>query len=298
MKNIEKFMLLNVTFNDIDEMRASKIMQEEYSFSKLNKYTVFFEKYQKGENRGKFICLDFSQLYYLAEIDMHFSQILMAMYLVLENRMKCLFLHHAEHFCDTHLLLVEYYESDREFIDSTYKTENFDILQDIDISSGIQNLSLADFMDIIQFGTFERLIHFFYKKYALEIYHSISAPFERNLESVRKIRNIVAHNNSLMDKISNITKNKNVHVSAFLGQNGIRHRMLKTNMEKEIINDLCTFFETYSMFVPNSEDILMTLKNYEDKYILPMMNKFEKNDKFMSMYVFMRIAIEKILKNY
>lgn len=298
MKNIEKFKLLNVTFNDIDEERASKIMQEEYSFSMLNKYTVFFEKYQKGEQYGKFVCLDFSQLYYLAEIDMHFSQIIMSMYLILENRMKCLFLYHAEHFCDTHSLLVEYYENDREFIDNTYKTENYDILQDIDVSTGIQNLSLTDFIDIIQFGTFERLIHFFYKKYAIEIYHSNSAPFERNLDSVRKIRNIVAHNNSLFDKINNITKNKNVHIAAFLGQNEIRHRMLKTNLEKEIINDLCSFFETYAMFSNSTDEALMLLKNYEEKYILPNTNKFEKNDKLKSVYNFLKIAIKKILNKY
>lgn len=208
MNNIDKLKELNITFNNIDEQSALKIMQEEYSYYQLTKYSILFEKYQKGEMLGKFVHLDFAQLYYLAEIDMHFSRIIMSMYLKMESRIKNLFLYHAEKYCNTQLLLNEYYESEREYLDSTYKAENNDIIQEMNIKSGIDKLPLSEFVDVVQFGTLERLIHHFYKNYARVIYNSDSAPFERNLDAVRRIRNIVAHNNSLIARLKIPTDKK------------------------------------------------------------------------------------------
>lgn len=104
MNNIDKLKKMNITFNSIYEDSASKIMQEEYSFSQLFKYVVLFEKYNKIEKSEQFVCLDFSHLYYLAETDMHFGQIIMSMYLSVENRIKCLTNLTAS---DIHLIVCE-----------------------------------------------------------------------------------------------------------------------------------------------------------------------------------------------
>lgn len=84
-----------------------------------------------------------------------------------------------------------------------------------------------------------------------------------------------------------------MHIAAFLGKNSIKHRTLTTNLSKAVINDLCSFFETYKMFVSDTDDVFVLLDNFEKKYVYVYRDNLKMNETFNSAYIFLKVAIKK-----
>ncbi len=295
MRYIDELRKQNITFKLLDEEAASAIIRSQYSYSKLMEYSVLFDKYTQGEKQGMFVHLDFAQLYYLAIIDSRLGQLLMRMCLEIEERLKTRLIYDAETICDTNCLLREYYNSDEMYLRQMYTPENNDEILRKEIDS-IEYMSFNDFMGVVQFGTLERMLHFFYRRYAMELYGQKMLSFEKGLSSVRTIRNLVAHNNSIIGKLMVSTEYKDLSMLAFLGRSGIKHRTLKTNMSKSIIHELCEFFAVYFELVKNPETLRELCEldtDVCDKYKF----LYEDNQMICSAYCFMRAVLRIFQKN-
>ncbi len=297
MNYIDELKKKNITFHILNESDALTIIQEKYSYYKLLSYSCLFEKYRNGEKQGLFVNLDFSQLYYLAEIDSYLSSILMYMCLEIEERLKAKLIFDAESICDTNYLLSEYYDSDREYLESTYIPDNNDSIKCKKIFDIATQMTFNEFLDIAQFGTIERIIHYFYKKHAKSIYGSDFASFETHLSSVRRIRNIVAHNNSILNKLTIKTDYQDFKMLSFLGNRGIKNRTLQTNMSKFIISDLCGFFDVYFDLV-NNENLLKILKNFNNDYCENYKESFASNDLLKTSYIFIKSVLRIYFKKH
>lgn len=291
MDYINELKKQNITFNLLDEQQAINIIKKEYSYYKLMSYSCLFEKYKQTNKVGQFVNLDFSQLYYLALIDSQLSKILMIMCLEIENAIKTRLMFDAEMICDTKTLLQEYYDNENEFIDMNYTAENNDLINEYKNMVSIQELSLNEFLDVIQFGTLERFVHFFYKKYSNELCCESFYSVEFRLSSVRRIRNIVAHNNSFISRIVEETEYKDLKLSSFLGSKGVKNRSLTTNMSKKIVSDFCGVMDVYFRLVED-KSIIIDFKDFDINYCLKYKNCFEKNDKILSFYNFVKTVIE------
>ncbi len=287
MDYIEKLKEENITFQVLNETDALSIMQEAYSYYKLLSYSCLFERYRNGSRQGQFVNLDFSQLFYLAEIDSCLSHILMCMCLEIEEKLKAKLIFDAESVCDTHALLTEYYNNDSEYLQNTYVPDNNDAVKYHKGFREIPQLSLNEFLDVVQFGTLERMTHFFYQRYAVNIYNYDFAPFEIRLSSVRRIRNIVAHNNSILNKLVIKTDYKDFKMLSFLGKHGVKNRTLQTNMSKLMISDLCGFFDVYANLV-NNKKMCDLFAFVDEKYIKAHKARFENNDLLKTSYTFVK----------
>lgn len=276
---------LNISFKNIDELEAISIMKNKFSYYKLISYTCLFEKYNNGEKKGMFVNLDFSQLYFLAEIDSILSYILMSMCLEIEKNLKAKIISDVESVCKSNVLFDEYYNSDFEYLESNYTLDMNDTIKRDRVLP--KDMSLVEFLDVAQFGTIERFVHFFYNKHALNIYNSHLAPFESRLSSVRRIRNIVAHNNSIINKLTIKTEYKDYKMLSFLGKQGIKNRTLQTNMSKLIISDLCCFFDVY-FNLANDQTINNILCSFDEKYGEKVKNSFSNNDLINTSYSFIK----------
>ena len=86
-----------VKFELINKENAQKYLEENNNYFKLVSYRKKFPKYEKGENCGKYIDLDFKMLMDLSIIDMRIRKTMLSIVLDLE--------HYAKAVSYTHLTL-------------------------------------------------------------------------------------------------------------------------------------------------------------------------------------------------
>lgn len=291
MDYINRLREQNITFVNISESQALDIIKTNYSYYRLMEYSPLFEKYKISHKANQFVNLDFSQLYYLAIIDSELRSILMTLCLEIENSLKTKLIYDAESVCDTNTLINEYYVTEKEFLDSIYTCDNNDTLNEYMNIHSLKDLKLDKFLDVIQFGTLERFIHYFYKKYHNLLKSKTFNDIEIHLSSVRRIRNIVAHNNTCISKINEITEYKDLKMLSFLGNHGIKKRTLSTNMSKKIISDLCGLIDVYFKLVDN-KNVFEKLKVFNENYCIKYKKVFINNDKLISSYDFIKNVIK------
>lgn len=296
MDYIRKLHELNISFKLIDESTAVDFLRSKHSFYKLLDIASVFEKYINGEKRGKYVSLDFSQLFYLAEIDVHLGQLLMCLCLEIEERLRARLIFDAESVCNTETFFAQYYEENRLYLDSIYVPENIDIMKDIYMCE-IGQMNFNQFVSASQFGALERLLHSFYKQYSIQLYGNKIAPFELRLGCVKRLRNIVAHNHTIIGRLPFQNEKLDVKMLSFLGQNGIKHKTLKTNMSRTVISDLCGLISIYFLLCDEIEEFISCLRSFDLKFCKKYGYLF--NDVYMlrTSYNFVKSVIEIFLKN-
>lgn len=294
MDYISQLKELNITFNGISECEAEQIMNNEISFYKLMEYSCVFERYKSTSKKGCFIGVDFSHLYYLAKIDFELSCIVMRMCLKTEQTIKTTFFNDVTNFTDTKAFMDAYYETDEQYLRNVYTVENFESMKCKHGIESITDLSFAQFLDVMQVGTFERILNFFYKE-AMPVHSDRAELFVSQIPCLRRIRNIVAHNNSILGQLTVKRECKNFELLAFLGKNGIKNKTLKTNMSKGVIADLCGLFYLYFNTVSLHDELLKELMELDDKYCRKYLGLFSNNSMLQSLYYFM-VSVTEILK--
>lgn len=298
MNYIEELRAKNIKFIRINEVEAEKILKSEYSFFKIMEFSENFERYISTDKKGQFVNLDFSQLYYLTKIDERLCEIVMSLCLEIEQIIKTVFINDMISVCNPNEFISTYYQNDRDYLQNVYTTENFDIMQRKYSISNVTDLEFYQFIDLVQFGTLERMLHSFYKMYAIPIYNSEFAPFEKLITSVKRIRNRVAHNNSLLNQLKVENLYNNPEVSTFLGVGGIKSRTLKTNFSKAIVFDLVSCFYLYFKVVPNykTECHIRDFRNFDMEYCQKYKQAWCENATLKSVYDFIKQCLQLFCK--
>lgn len=243
MSNIDLLKQKNITFHYITERDAELIMSTEYSYYKLIEYSALFDRYIKGDRKGCFINLDFYQLYILARIDQQLSSVIMHQCMEIEQRLKTILLSDID--SSNIFSLDEYIKSDSEYIYKTYSTDNFPIIENKYQSDSVDNLKTNEFLDVAQFGTLERIIAFYNQKcynnnMASSLYYA-----EILIESVKRLRNMAAHNCSIISQLNQTHEYNYNYIASFLGNNGINKKNLKTNISKTVMFDFSNLMHMY-----------------------------------------------------
>jgi len=253
MKNIiEEFKKSNISFDITTTDEAVKVLKNEFSAHRLLDVSVIFDKYKTGVNAGKFVKLDFGDLYSLAALDFKFSQLLMYICLEIEKSLKTILTYNVRQRYDTQSFLIEYYNIDKEHIDRFYAKDNLDVLKLTDEVFNIETIEFENFLELVQFGTLERIIHYYCKSADNKEKNDI-LQVETELYSIRRIRNMVAHGNCLLSKIYIPNDYKNLKLATLLGKHGIKNRNLTCNLSKAIVSDICNLLYVYFVIVPNAE---------------------------------------------
>lgn len=288
MNYIDEMKEQNIKFELMDGDHAMEVMKNSFSYYDLISYACLFDKYRAEVRRGQFVNLDFIQLYYLACIDNKLENLLMEVCKSIEKAWKTRLIYDMDIIGNPEKIYREYFETDCIYLMYNYNKNTNDLMESN--SWDLQNMTWEDFINSIQFGTLEKFIHFFYKMYAKEIYGTEYAPEEMKIAYVRKTRNIVAHGNSLINKLLLKTEKKDVAMLAFLGNHGIKSRTLSTNMSRKIINDIVGTMLTYREIVKD-KDLKMEYGNFIT-YCEEKKDYFLQNDILVSSYRF----INKIFK--
>ena len=281
----------NILFHSIDEDTAKSIMEREYPCCVLYKYSKLFSPAND---------LEFSQLYYLAILDEKLRHIVVCRCLEVEQILKTIFIHDAEHTKTKEHLLEDFFSIDGDYLLSHYCSDNIDLFPDVSFDASILDLTFEQFLDVIQFGTFERLLKFFYAMYAKTLYKHDHAPFEYYLHSVRHLRNLSAHNGLL---IASLTEKRDIssdRVSSFLGAHGIKNKTLRTNLSKQTMFDLCNLLHLCYIIYPEHKfvDALSCLQRYVELDCTRYASFYSNNSMLASVFSFSKSVVDIYSKLY
>ena len=303
--NIEVMKSQNIRFSHIDEERAVNIMQTEYSGAKLLSYAALFDKFRSTEKAGTYIDLDFAYLYDLAVIDSCLMKLIMSMCLDIERIIKTFLIADFERSNCGDDIVRRFVEENQKFFSEVYRLENIDYASRYLVgSTSIEELSIYTFLEIIHYGTIQRFARFFYDKFGQLLYNKPYAPFERYLDSVRRVRNPAAHNNGIICQLAYESKEghsfeKNTRVLSFLGSKGIRHRTLDTNMSKQVVHDICCLLHMYVFFMPGGDvkNMLQDLERLLHERCTSNGAYYSKTPQLQSLHRFLSAAVNAYKKS-
>ncbi|MCV3457096.1 Abi family protein [Campylobacter sp. CNRCH_2016_0050h] len=209
-EQIEHMKNKGIVFNIIDETLAKKILSHKTYYFKLKSYAKIYPKTQSD----KYDKLEFSYIYEISKIDMAFRNFLLKITLDTEHLVKTLFLYKisqaendgyelvdsflkSEEGLNTKILLKKY----KEKITQGKSGGLYDILKHYS-----DEIPIWVFVEILTFNDFIKFYTFCIKSNeSFSIYKTFS---NWTFESIRWLRNLSAHNNSILIRIDNTVNEK------------------------------------------------------------------------------------------
>lgn len=198
-----------VTFNIISEAEAEKYLVNKNNYLRTASYRKNYQKYERGENQGKYIGLDFAYLMDLSSIDMHLRDIIIRMCIDIEHDLKMQMLRDVDNDnIDGYELVEKFLDADDYLKNSIIKKQSssytYNLIQKYFVidknKEGKQYIKVIDcpiwvLLELLTFGEFITLYIHYYGEGKL--------PIKKNLlNSVKSLRNACAHNNCLIQNLN------------------------------------------------------------------------------------------------
>lgn len=198
-----------ITFNFISEQDAQDFLENYNSYFRLKSYAKNFSKYNHTDKKGKYINLDFLYLKELSIIDFYLRRILLKMTIDIEYRLKINLLKtfNQNQSNDGYQIIQDFFQTNKN-IYNKFSDKYFSGYKKFSYNSQIiekyhPRYPIWAFLEILTFGDFIQ----FYQHY----YGSKKPPFHEHLESTRILRNATAHNNCLLN---NLTQERIIQTSS------------------------------------------------------------------------------------
>ena len=196
-----------VKFELINREDAKKYLKENNNYFKLVSYRKNFHKYEKGENKGKYMNLDFKMLMDLSIIDMRIRKTMLSIVLDLEHYTKVKLLSKIENQTKDGYTIVEEYMQDLkskneyDFLENELNKNKTGTYCGNLLIKYHNEYPIWVFLEIIPFG---RLVKF-YKFVAIKLKDRKMIDESYMLMDVRELRNACAHNNCIINDLKSYT---------------------------------------------------------------------------------------------
>lgn len=281
-EQIQRLEAQGVKFELYPRDKAKVYLEKNNNYFRLKSYRKTFQKYDAGENEGKYISLDFAMLVDLSVIDFRLRQQMLPMTLDIEHFEKMRLLKRIEdEGKDGYRIVADYINSNDIKQDGkiTNRVKN-------DINRGKTSPYIADlissyenfcypawaFMEVIAFGTF---LDFY--KFCAEQFDGTSM---RNnfylLKSIKSMRNACAYNNCILN---DLTAGKARHSSYILTRamgpiKGISKQTRRSRLSNDRLQEIATTLYKHQEVA--SEGVY----NHRLKELSIFANRLHKNAKY------------------
>lgn len=290
---------LNITEQINSYMKSKGILfnisnkQDAINFLTDNSYLFKLKSYAKNYEKradGTYINLEFAYLQELSTIDMHLRRFCMRLALDIEHMLKTKLLRDFNtDNCDGYSIVDEYLRQNTnlKIYLENYNARGYTAKDNILKKYGI-NLSIWNFLEILEFGNFLEFCKFYYTKYPNTQYDKI----KNLLWSVKYIRNLSAHNNCLINNLNPIKKfRQNFQIQNII-QNNINSSTNSINqkMKIPIVNDIIAtliIFKTLCKSKKMQKETFKELIKLFNGRLKKHEIYFDKNTKISSVYVFL-----------
>ncbi len=307
-----------IQFNIVSEDEAKDYLFKNNYYFRLKAYAKNYEKYNSGDNSGKYFKLEFAYLKELAIIDMQFRELVFFLTQDIEHYMKKQLLNDLsiESEEDGYSIIKEVF-FENEIGDICSKKMGKSACRDLIIRYGT-DWAIWNFVEILSLSETIRLYDHFYSKYDHKKYKNICGL----LYSVRYMRNATAHNNCLLNSIKQryttsgdvlnlslynslcntklIAQTEEVCQENATGEYAITRKRLRKWMENPVIHDFIATIEAYKIIVSSSELKSHRLKSIVDFFnIRVVRNKefFHANQPLITAYKFIKKYLDFSIKN-
>ena len=281
-----------ITFDIISENEASRYLDEHTYYFRIKSYAKNYEKYLSTEKQGQYINLDFAYLVDLSEIDFMLRELILKMTLTLEHYLKVKLLSdfNASHE-DGYDIIQDLFNMQPELKTKIEEEKVNTSTSNELILKYKDNWAIWNIVEVISLGSFSELYNLFYTR------NKSSTSYFNMLHPVRMLRNAVAHNNCLINRLRppysrEITPNFELR-GEMLNQISISKKSLDNKFSHPALYDISALLFLYSRIVPS----IVQNRIYEE--LLDLFNNrmvknkefYSKNSTIVSSYDFMKKII-------
>lgn len=265
-----------VLFNIMDESAAKDYLEQHNNYFKLTAYRKNYDKHPAGENRDRYINLEFAYLVDMAVIDMQLRYRIVHMALDIEHHTKLQLLRKMEENGEDGYQVVQDYidsldEKQRKIFDSEINRNRGNIYCGDIIDKYDGAFPIWAFVEIVPFGRLVAFYGFCADRFADR---TMKDNFYRLL-TCKEIRNASAHSNCILNNLKANTAahktNTNV-TSALMAIEGMKTNFRKNRMSNARIQQVITLLYTHRTLV-ESEGI----KRFESKELQKIMKRIDTN---------------------
>jgi len=233
----------NIKFDNFTEQDAMLFLFNKNYFFKIKSYAKLFEKFNNVEDSKKYKDLQFEILVELSKLDCYLRRNLFSMTLAIEHALKIELLNSIarDPLEDGYIIMKNFfnkYPNKKKSLKNIIKQDNYS--SEI-IKRHYKNFAIWNYVEVIDFGTFELLYGYYYKN--KPIYNK--SEIINYLWNIRKVRNACAHNNCLLVSLNRTSKN-NKHYSYIINEidfSQAEKKILKSFLFKDLIIVFIVFFE-------------------------------------------------------
>lgn len=273
---IEHLKQKGVLFNIIDEEAAKEYLTQNNNYFKLTAYRKNYDKHPDGENKGKYINLEFAYLVDLAVIDMKLRYRIVHMALDIEHHAKLQLLRKMdEHNEDGYQIVQDYLNS----LDDTQKK-----ICNSELNRNKGNIYCGDivdkyegaypiwaFIEIIPFGRLVAFYGFCAERFADR---AMKDNFYRLL-TCKEIRNASAHSNCILNELKAMTAKHETNAAvtkALMKIPKMNSNFRKNRMSNARIQQVVTLFYMHKTMVESDG-----IKHAEGEELHKVMKRIDKN---------------------
>lgn len=273
---IEHLKEKGVLFNIMDEAEARDYLGQHNNYFKLTAYRKNYDKHPAGENKDKYINLEFAYLVDIAVIDMQLRYRIVHMALDLEHHTKLQLLRKMDEYNEDGYQVVQDYidsldEKQRKIFDSEINRNKGNIYCGDIIAKYEGAFPVWAFIEIVSFGRLVAFYGFCADRFSDK---SMKDTFYRLL-TCKEIRNASAHSNCILNNLKAKTAAHSTNAAVTLELmkiKGMNTNFRKNRMSNARIQQVVTLLYTHKDMV-ESEGI----KRSESEDLKKIMERVDKN---------------------
>lgn len=273
---IEHLKEKGVLFNIMNETEAKEYLAQHNNYFKLTAYRKNYDKHPAGENKDKYINLEFAYLVDMAVIDMQLRYRIVHMALDLEHHTKLQLLRKMDEYGEDGYQVVQDYidsldEKQRKIFDSEINRNKGNIYCGDIIAKYDGAFPIWAFIEIVPFGRIVSFYGFCSERFADK---SMKDTFFRLL-TCKEIRNASAHSNCILNnlKAKTAAHGTNAAVTSELMEiEGMNTNFRKNRMSNARIQQVVTLLYTHKYMVESDG-----IKHSESKELKKILNRVDKN---------------------
>ena len=294
-EQIEHMKVKGIKFNIVSEDEAKDFISNHTYYFKVRSYAKNYDKYQYGENKGKYINLEFAYIQELSRIDAELRYFIIRACLDMEHFLKVLLLQDFAGSSEDGYSIVEKYltayPGAKDKINARKQNAVcFDLLEKYE-----NNFAIWNIVEVLSFGDFINLYKIFYDEYP-ELPGEV---FSNKIFPIKLLRNAAAHNSCLINSLAkpySIEIKRNQPIQNAIGKiNGISRTERSKKMKNPVIHDFVLLIYLYDQIIPLQKyrkERFGELNDLFSNRMLEHKDFFKKNDVITSTYRFLKKIVD------
>lgn len=267
-----------ILFNIIDEGSAKQYLKYNNNYYKLTSFRKNYDRHPGGENKGKYIRLEFTYLVDMSIIDMRLRYRIVEMALDIEHHMKLQLLRKMMSMMRmviklSKIILIHWTIGIIKFFSEINRNKRSIYCRDI-IEKYEGNYPVWAFIEIVSFGELVGFYHYCAKRYSdkemVDDYY--------RLLTCKKIRNGAAHSNSILNDLRPHTAehhtNKEI-IKELVCIPDMNSNFRKNKMSNARIQQIITLLYMHKKIV-RSEGVVL----YESGELKKLMRRIDRNSNY------------------